>query len=142
MPLFWDWLYQEAIDGHIKMPFEIYREIAVSNKGQLKDWINDPDIKHALILDEEVDGDLFNTAMDDGYANDLTDHEMDQIGNDPFLVAYALLETGGRTVVTKEVSKPSRTRAKRQLPDVCAQFGISCIDDFDLYRLRDFRIDR
>lgn len=142
IPPFWDWLYQEALDGHIKMPFEIHQEIAVSNKGPLKDWITDPDVESALILDEEVDYGLFNTAVDQGYAPDLTDHEMDEIGNDPFLVAHALINTAGRGVVTKEVSKPSKTRANGKLPDVCAQFGVTCIDDFELYRRREFKIVR
>ena len=75
-----------------------------------------------------------------GYAPDLTDREVEVIGNDPFLVAYALVNTAGRSVVTKEISKPGKGPSKRRLPDMCNQSAISCIEDFDLYRLRNFSI--
>lgn len=138
---FWDWLYQQAMDGHVKMPFEIYNEVAIA-QGALTDWITDADVKKALVLDEEVDNDLFNTVLDEGYAPDLTDHEMDEIGNDPFLAAYALENKAARTVVTKEVSRPRANRAKRKVPNICDAMGVFCIDDFQLYRLLDFQIQR
>lgn len=30
IPQFWDWLASVAADGHVKIPFEIHEEIAVS----------------------------------------------------------------------------------------------------------------
>ena len=31
VPQFWEWLLEVATTGHVKMPFEIYQEIAVSS---------------------------------------------------------------------------------------------------------------
>ena len=36
VPQFWDWLIAKASEGLIKMPFEIYDEIAQAN-GELRD---------------------------------------------------------------------------------------------------------
>ena len=74
-----------------------------------------------MILDEEADQGLLNQVIGRGYANDLTDSEIEEIGRDPFLVAYAMMGED-RVVVTKEVSKPSKQRANRRIPDVCNAF--------------------
>ena len=71
------------------MPFEIFNEIAIS-RGPLKDWICDQRIREALILDEEADDDLVDLVLTQGYGADLTDSDLEKIGQDPFLIAYAL----------------------------------------------------
>jgi len=136
VPQFWEWLTAEAVGGHVKMPFEIYDEIAISD-GTLRDWLVEESVREALILDEEVDRTLFNRVLDQAYAPDLTDTELEEIGRDPFLVAYAMV-TEQRVVVTKEVSKPSKMRGKRKLPDVCKTMGVVPKTDFEFYRERDF----
>ena len=139
IPPFWSWLTDQAQAGHAKMPFEIYDEIAKAH-GTLKDWIADRKVKDSLVLDEEVDEASLNRVFDEAYAPDLTDDEMEQAGRDPFLIAYALMGKQ-RTVVTKEVSKPSRTRGNRKIPDACDLMGIPWMTDFEFYRQRGFRID-
>lgn len=139
VPQFWEWLIEQAGAGHVKMPFEIHDEIAVSN-GPLKDWIVDRDVKAALILDEEVDQALFNRVLNEGYGENLTDAELEEIGRDPFLTAYCVGQE--RSVVTKENSSPRKQRANRKVPDVCAQFAVPCMNDFALYRVLNFRIPR
>jgi hypothetical protein len=139
VPQFWEWLIAEANAGRIKMPLEIHDEIAISN-GPLKDWIVDRDVKEALILDEEVDAALFNRVLDEAYGAGLTEAEMEEIGRDPFLAAYSIGQE--RAVVTKEVSRPSKLRARRKLPDVCTQFAVPWMNDFALYRVLNFRIPR
>lgn len=121
------------------MPFEIHEEIARSN-GPLKDWICDSTNKAKLLLEESVGAALVTRVLTAGYAPDgrgLDDAELEEIGRDPFLVAYALAAQL-RTVVTKEVSKPSKRRANRKLPDVCRDLGVACINDFDLFRALHF----
>jgi hypothetical protein len=63
-----------------------------------------------LILDEQPDANLLRVIIDTAYAPDLTDAEMEQIGQDPFLAAYALADPTKRVVVTKEVSATSKLR--------------------------------
>ena len=136
VPQFWTWLEQETMAGRIKMPFEIHNEIAVST-GPLRDWICSKDIKEALVLDEEVNTDLVERVLTEGYGAHLTDSDLEKIGQDPFLIAYALA-AADRAVVTKEMPKPSARRANRKIPDVCDTLNVRWMRDFDLYRTLKF----
>jgi hypothetical protein len=78
-------------------------------------------------------------VLEHGYAPDLDDVEIEEIGNDPLLIAAALAGPD-RAVVTREVSKPSKKRAERKIPDVCAVFGVPVISDFTLYRALNFSV--
>jgi len=135
---FWDWLMTEAEADHVKIPLEIYIEITPAS-GPLKDWINDSDVKDLLILDEEVDRGVFNQVIDTAYAPDLTGHELNQAGQDPFLVAYGLMGPK-RAVVTKEVSQTTKLRGRRKLPDACDTMNVPWMTDFQFYKERDFHI--
>ncbi len=135
---FWDWLLAEAEADYAKLPLEIYEEIKPAS-GPFNDWINDSDVKDLLILDEEVDSGVFNQVIDTAYAPDLTDHELNEAGRDPFLVAYGLMGLE-RAVVTKEISKPTQQRGRRKLPDACAIMKVPWMTDFQFYRERNFRI--
>ena len=136
IPQFWLWLLQQAESGVIKMPRVIFDEVTPP-PGPLADWLKRPDVKEALVLDEPTSG--VNHVIDHGYAPDLNDVEIVKVGKDPFLIAAALAGSD-RVVVTREVSKPSMTRANRKVPDVCATFGIVSISDFRLYSILNFSI--
>ena len=136
VPEFWDWLVAMGRRGRVKVPLEIYEEIIAGNDA-LVDWLKDN--KNAMLLDESVSADLVANVVDRGYANDLTDDELEIMGRDPFLIAYALADLGRRCIVTTEASKPNRQRANRHIPDVCSDFDILCIDTFQLIRTLDFR---
>ena len=86
------------------------------------------EIEQALLLDEEVDVALVQDVITIGYANDLTDSDAEQIGRDPFLIAYALAQPADRCVVTVEGPKPSKKRQNRHIPDVCGGLGVRCMD--------------
>lgn len=137
VPEFWDWLAHHGAAGHVKMPQEIVEEITSGNDDLAK-WLSDRTIRDVLQLEEEVDVQLLQQVIAQGYAQDLTDDEVDTIGRDPFLVAYALLDCNGRRVVTTEVSKPTRQRANRHLPDVCRSVGVTPLNSFDLLSSLDF----
>jgi len=138
VPPFWEWIEQQAANGTVKMPLEIYAEIARAT-GLLSDWINSEKIREVLLLDEEVDRAIFNSVIDQAYAPDLNDHEFEEAGQDPFLVTYAL-NAPDRVVVTKEVSKVSKRRGRTKVPDACNAMGVRWINDFEFYRELDFRI--
>lgn len=138
VPPFWEWLAREAAAGHVTMPFEIYDEIATAN-GPLKDWISSEEVKKVLVLDEEVDQAIFNGVLNTAYAPDLTDDELEEVGRDPFLVAYALMGRD-RAVVTKETSRPSKTRGRRKVPNACDIMNVPWMTDFRFYKERNFRI--
>ena len=138
IPQFWDWLLIEAKIGNMKMPFEIYLEIRSGND-ELREWIVGQDVKDALILQEEIDQFKFNATIRTAYASAPTDLQIDEAGRDPFLVTYGLMGQN-RTIVTKEISKPTQTGGRRKLPDACKDLGVRCINDFECYKELDFRI--
>jgi hypothetical protein len=86
VPQFWDWLLSNAENGLIKMPFEIHGEIATAD-GPLATWISTEATKKGLLLAK---------VLSEGYGADLTDNDLEKIGNDAFLIAYALAN-GERT---------------------------------------------
>lgn len=136
---FWEWLRGMAEADRVKLPREIYDEVAKS-PDLLGQWLRHPDVRKAIILAEQTDGAAVAEVIAKGYAPDLNDVELETIGRDPFLVAAAM---GGapRVVVTREVSSPKKQRANRKVPDVCATMGVASINDFELWRVLDFRIE-
>jgi hypothetical protein len=77
-------------------------------------------------------------GVKEGYANDLTDGEVENIGRDPFLISYALGEPE-RCIVTTEISKPARKRHKSPHPDVCATLSVNCCGPWELNRKLGFK---
>ncbi len=136
VPQFWDWLLAECAAGRIKMPLEIWNEVKGSTSA-LGPWINDEATKAALILDERPNRQLLNGVINQAYAPDLTDAEVEQMGKDPFIVAYALAAPH-RAVVTKETSRTTQLRGKRKLPDACNIMSVPWMNDFSLYKIMQF----
>jgi hypothetical protein len=129
IPEFWSWVHYQATSSRIKIPREIVEEIKAGRKDDdpLLDWICTAEIEAALLFDEAVDVALVQHVVSMGYAPDLRDDEVEKIGRDPFLIAYALADPAERTVVTTEVSRPSAQRANRKVPDVCqALSALNC----------------
>ena len=133
VPEFWSWLQHQAAAGHVKIPQEVIEEIGEGRDDDpLKVWISNDENKGALLLGETVDVTLVQQVVTTGYAPDLTDDEVEKIGRDPFLIAYALVDTAQRCVVTIEVSRPAAQRQNRKVPDVCAAVGVQCLGPFAL----------
>lgn len=137
VPEFWEWLIDAGENGNVKIPLEVYEEISEGND-QLANWVKQERIKTALLLQEEVNVSLVSYVTDHGYASDLTDDEVIKVGRDPFLIAYTLTDRDNRCLVTTEVSKPSRQRANRHLPNVCGDLGARCCNTFEFVRALDF----
>jgi hypothetical protein len=137
IPQFWVWLASMGKSGLAKVPYEIYAEIAIST-GALHDWLTESATAKIMLLDQKIDPVLLNRVLAEGYAPDLNDGEIEEIGNDPFLIGYALVNPSEITVVTNEVSKPSKQRANRKVPDVCKAFGIRSINGIELFRELNF----
>ncbi|MDE2785405.1 MAG: DUF4411 family protein [Chloroflexota bacterium] len=138
VPEFWDWLAAMGQRGLVKAPREVYDKVTQADDA-LSRWLKRN--REALLLAEMINGDLIRRVIDEGYAPDLTDVEIEQLNEDPFLVAYALADPEQRRVVSTERSRPSARRANRRIPDVCRDFGIPCHDTFRFIRELDFRTD-
>jgi hypothetical protein len=143
VPEFWAWLVHKGQSGDLKMPLENYEEVKDGSTDAEKDllfgWIKEDRIKAALLLDEQVDQALVARVIDEGYAPDLTDDEIVQIGRDPFLIAYGLASPANRCVVTTEVSAPSKRRQNRRIPDVCVTMGVLCCNTFVMMKALGFK---
>jgi hypothetical protein len=137
VPEFWGWLVYLGAQGKVKIPLEMYEEIKQGND-QLASWAKQSEVGSALLLEEEVNEKNVSMVIDVGYAPDLTDEQVIALGRDPFIIAYALVDNANRCVVTTEVSKPSKTRQNRHLPDVCSQFGIRSCNTYIFIEEMDF----
>lgn len=137
VPEFWEWLLYQGEIGNVKIPLEIYEEV-IDGEGPLVDWLRTPSVRGILVLAEDSHPERVTAAIAAGYAPDLRDDELVIVGRDPFLVAHACTDPGGRCVVTTEVSKPGRRRANRHVPDVCSANGVASCNTFEMIRRLDF----
>ncbi len=135
IPEYWEWLIYMAEQGKVKIPIEIYEEVKVGpvEKDLLFEWLNGEACKRALVLSDVVQPALVRRVIVEGYAPDLTDDEVEQVGRDPFLIAHALA-VRDCCVVTVENSQPKKQRANRKIPDVCKAFKVGCCDPFTFTR--------
>ena len=137
VPEFWDWLLHHGRANEVKICVEMYEEI--TGDGPLPTWLAQDDVRSALLLPDDSDQAVVSQVVDQGYAADLTDIEVQAIGRDPFIVAHAMADIQNRIVVTTEHSAPSKRRQNRKIPDVCNQFGVRWCDPFAFYRRLNFR---
>jgi hypothetical protein len=139
VPEFWEWLQYQGRSGRVKIPAEVMDEIEVGRKGDLLlDWVKQGGVKSDLLFAEGVNVALVQRAVYEGYGADLTDTEIEELGRDPFLVAYGLAASE-RCVVTTEISKPSAKRQNRRVPDVCVSLSVPWCGPFQLNRALGFR---
>lgn len=126
----------------VKMPYEIYGEFD-GKYGLHVEWINSPEVKAALLLDETADPSLVQQVIDDGYQGqdpNFDDVQHTKYGKDPFLVAYALVDPRDRVVVTREVSTRRKRLGNSKMPDACDDCGVKWINDFQLYSILNFNL--
>jgi hypothetical protein len=121
VPEFWKWLRHHGAANALKMPAEIYAEVETGND-ELSSWMKDLATKRALLLAEDSDPAKLQVVLA-RYGSPLNEADILTVGQDPFLIAAAL-GYADRCVVTAEVSKSSRTGARRHIPDVCNDCGV------------------
>lgn len=138
VPEFWRWLIHHGQAGTVKMPAEIYAEVEGGND-ELAGWMHDAATKSALLLGEASDPAAVQAVLA-LYGDPLTEADLITIGQDPFLIAAALGHQD-RLVVTAEVSKPSRTGARRHVPDVCNDCGVHWMHPVGFIADLDFSTD-
>ena len=140
VPEFWSWLVHHGNSGAVKIAVEIYEEVT-RGRDEVATWLRRDPAKSALLLPDDIDPAIVAHVVDQGYAPDLNDDELEQVGRDPFLIAHALAGRPNACVVTTEGSRPGRRRANRHVPDVCGTLAIPTCDTFGLLRDLDFRTD-
>lgn len=143
VPEFWDWIIYQGNQGKLKIPIEVYEEFSDTQdkdgeKDSLALWAEQKEVRDSLLLNEDAEQDLVARITYGGYVANPTDDELKRIGRDPFLLSYALKDIENRCIVTTETSKPSRVGANRHIPDVCRDFHIRCINNFQMIKEMDF----
>lgn len=141
VPEFWAWLLHVAQRDQVKMPAETFGEVRRGSRGAdpLYLWTGLPETRKTLLLVERAQPALVQAVLDRGYGAYMDAQEIEQVGLDPFLIAYALAAPADRCVVTTEASRPSRKRANRHVPDVCKDLGLRCMDTFEMARSLGFK---
>ncbi len=71
VPEFWEWLVEMGRSKRVKIPHEIYDDVCTGD-GDPPTWLRDPEVKKALLLEEEADTELVQKVTNEGYAPDLT----------------------------------------------------------------------
>ena len=128
-----------GLEGRVKVPYEVYEKITDDKCDDLAIWLKAN--RSTMLLDEEAAPELVDFVLERGYGEDLTDAEYRKLNEDPFLIAYALVDVDHRCVVTTEVSRPTATRANRKIPDVCHDLEVCCRNTVQLIDELDFRTD-
>ena len=139
VPQFWDWLIEKSELGSVGIIHEIAVELK-SVEDDISRWLKDKGLGGKVISQISPDPTIVQDVLDNGYGHDLTSVELQQIGNDPFLISCALADPTNRCVVTVEKSSTSKKRGKRKVPDACRDNGVRAIHSFDFFRELDFRI--
>ena len=138
IPQFWDWLQNMGENGVVKLPSEIYNEIAQYDD-LLANWAKRTEVQQVLLLNERANQSTLSEVVEKGYGTKLSVPKLARTGADPFLITYALMGNN-RTVVTREISKPKKTGVNIKIPDVCNSLNIPWMVDFEFYKTLDFRI--
>jgi hypothetical protein len=101
VPEYWEWLRHVAEMGLVKLPIEIFEEVkdGPGDKDLLFNWLQDAANKKAILLPDGADLGTVQNVILNGYADDLNDDEIEQLGRDPFLIAHGL-SGGDRCIVT------------------------------------------
>lgn len=146
VPPFWEWLQHHGQAGAVKIPSEIYEEMAGGGAPRPGDLLvphlRQAALKRALILREETDINVVQAVLAAAYGTATpTELELEEMGQDPLLVAYAVADAPNRTVVTYETSKRTQRGARAKVPDACADVGVRCITPYAFFRELDFALD-
>ena len=146
VPQFWDWLLYHAHAGRAKAPLEIFDEVAGGGAPREGDlllpFLRRPEVKRTLVLQEEPRPELVTAVLTNAYGGPLpTEADLETMGQDPFLISYALVDPAERCVVTCEGSRPSRRGARRHVPDACGDLGVRSVNPFEFFRELDFSVD-
>ncbi len=136
VPEFWEWLQFQFRKGVCKIPPSVFAEIKPTNE-KFKNWLSTN--KKDLVLSKHENLELVRNVEAEAYGQNLTEVQVKKIGADPFLIASALENREQRSVVTHEVSKPSKKGANRQIPDICDQLDVRWMSTLEFIEVLDFK---
>ena len=112
VPEFWDWLVEMGESYRVKIPVEIYEEVVLppprpDRPDPLVDWLRGH--RDDLVLNEPVSMELIARATEEGYADNLTDQEIEKIGCDPFQSPESMRGDHGTVQAKRDTGKSAPT---------------------------------
>lgn len=140
VPSFWRTLLNLAESGSVISIDRVKEEIVRGGKDELTNWITSEFDGWFMSTDEERVFDSYRQIIDwvqeqDQY-KDYAKAEFASVA-DSWLIAYA--KGYHCTVVTHEKFNPD-SKKKVPIPNVCAAFGVSCMDPFEMLRRFNVRL--
>jgi len=127
-PDYWDVLNELGNQQRIFVPEMVYEEI-VRTEDDLSQWL-----KTSKILIRNIDEPVTKCLQAIYSANpthaNLVDNTKARSLADPWVIAHAINEKA--TIVTKEEKITAANSTRIKIPNVCANMGIRCINDFEL----------
>lgn len=136
IPEFWDWILFNAENDKVKIPIEILEEL-INGNDLLAKWCKKN--KKILTLDESAEPEKVSQCVEIAYSTNPNDIDVEKLGRDPFLLSYAIEDANSRTIVTTEISKPSKKGVNRKLPDACESLNIQCVHSFQFFKVLQFK---
>ena len=118
-PKFWDRIDDLVKEGRLISPIEVFNEIK-KRSDDLHDWLKGRKRNMFQELDEEVQIEVANILQQ---FPRLVGEKKLRSSADPFVISLARIT--GHQLVTEE--KPTGSLNRPNIPDVCAQLGISAI---------------
>lgn len=131
-PGVWTWLARALEQGTLVLIPEVHEELASWGE-PISSWIQE----QVVVSVPAVSMDITEARVRVAEEIDSMDLHPDSVarfleGADVDLVAYAL--GGDHRVVTFETKETSNRSSKRaKIPDVCGQFGIECLNAFQMF---------
>jgi len=130
-PAYWDWLDQQFALGELASIEMVGMELKAGND-ELADWAKDRP-HHFIPNDDEPTQQVFTNIVQSLIAGDYNAGSRDNFiaKADPWIIAKASVL--GAAVVSHE-SRLETTTKKVKVPNVCDEFGVTCISTFELLR--------
>jgi hypothetical protein len=136
VPQFWTFISKEIENGRIKAPKFVYDELTGAT-----DWLAN------WCKQRKKDGLCENASRDvqQAYSDianyvqaNYTAHQAAVFlrGADGWVIAHAMVDGG--TVVTHESDKSKKSKVK--IPAICRQFGVTCLNTYEMNKELDFRV--
>ena len=131
---YWSWILFQCQTGNVKVPLPVFDEI-LFGVDRLVEWSKKN--KKIILLNEELDLDLYRKVVKQGYSLSLNSKMIEKIGVDSRLIDFALVDKSNRTVVTAE-RKSNSILHNRRIPSVCEDLGVKYCDPFEFGRQLNF----
>jgi len=134
---FWNKVKQLALDGKIVSIDKVQKEIYDKNDA-LEEWCTNnlpetffKDTSESLLAYANVAS--WAVSKSNHYMPKALNEFLDADEADAFLIAYALMDSSDRIIVTQEVSQPEIKR-KIKIPEACNDLNVTFINVMDMFR--------